>query len=99
MFGDPSHSHARRLSNAVLDNSAHASVAALQWMLLTRQSALLREYGGSIPCFLAACMGSFIDLDHFLMARSISLEVTRWESGVVLVHIVTLKLPRAMCSS
>eukprot|EP00048_Salpingoeca_helianthica_P005596 m.89418 g.89418 ORF g.89418 m.89418 type:complete len:201 (+) comp13658_c0_seq4:96-698(+) len=63
-----------RLGNALLDNGTHASAAALQWLLMTHHSPALREHANIFTFVLAACMGSFIDLDHFLAAHSLSLK-------------------------
>lgn len=73
LLGDSVHFPAR-LANALADTSTHASVSALQWLLLTRHAPALREHAGPLFLAAAACMGSAIDVDHFLAARSLSLQ-------------------------
>ncbi|XP_011687275.1 PREDICTED: transmembrane protein C5orf28 isoform X1 [Wasmannia auropunctata] len=56
-------------ARAAFDNATHATVGGLTWTLivvLSRQS-IARNLGSIFSCFLLA---SFIDLDHFVAARS-----------------------------
>ncbi|KAH0946600.1 hypothetical protein HN011_010463 [Eciton burchellii] len=57
------------LERAVFDNVTHATIGGLTWMLIVilSRKSLMRNLDSIFSCFLLA---SFIDLDHFIAARS-----------------------------
>lgn len=57
----------------MVDNGTHGLVGALSWGAVTMTtSSPLTQISGMI---LAGVLSSFLDIDHFLMARSYRLEV------------------------
>lgn len=60
---------------AIFDNTTHAIIGGLTWLIISLQirnkNVLIRVY----EIFLCAFIASIIDLDHFIMARSIHLKV------------------------
>lgn len=57
-----------RLVRAIMDNGSHFTVAMLTWLILSSPVINLKEI------LLTGLMASLIDLDHFLAARSMSLQ-------------------------
>lgn len=65
----------RPVLRAIFDNSTHALVGALSWsaiVVLSKKSVMQNLTQISI-CFF---MSSFIDLDHFIAAKSWKLDVS-----------------------
>jgi hypothetical protein len=63
------------LERAVFDNVTHATIGGLTWMLIVilSRKSLMRNLDSIFSCFLLA---SFIDLDHFIAARSWHIHVS-----------------------
>lgn len=57
---------------AVLDNSVHAVIALWSWAIVIG----LRKKSDFYEVLLAGFLASAVDLDHFYMARSLSLKVS-----------------------
>jgi len=58
---------------AVSDSTVHASVASIAWLAVTADNVTLLTILQSVLCGL---LSSAIDLDHFIAAGSISLQVS-----------------------
>jgi hypothetical protein len=61
-----------RLQRALVDSTAHASVAGIGWGAATWPPPSQSRYLGEV--LLSAILASIIDLDHFIAARSFELE-------------------------
>jgi hypothetical protein len=53
--------------NAILDNSSHAFIGLVSWLIVTWPTLNLNNL------VICTCMASFIDLDHFISAKSMYL--------------------------
>eukprot|EP00047_Mylnosiga_fluctuans_P010073 m.14477 g.14477 ORF g.14477 m.14477 type:complete len:204 (+) comp2938_c0_seq2:256-867(+) len=73
------------LLRALVDSGAHALTAGWQWLLLSRIAPLERVSGP--PYLLLACvLGSVLDADHFIAARSLSLKAAVSQPQRPLLH-------------
>lgn len=64
-----------QLHKAFFDNLTHAAIAGVSWLIVCFQlkyESLLQTISEAFVC---SVLGSFIDLDHFLMAHSMHLKV------------------------
>lgn len=59
---------------AIFDNVTHCMIGGLSWLLVCTYCKKL-NYGVMIEVAVCAVIASLIDLDHFAMARSFSLQV------------------------
>lgn len=64
-----------RWMKAVIDSTIHASIAGLAWLTVTGDKLACKTIAQSILC---AFMSSAIDVDHFIAASSLSLEVGQY---------------------
>jgi len=62
-------------SRALCDSTVHAAVASVAWLAVTADQLTLFTLMQSAVCGL---LSSAVDLDHFIAAGSLSLEV-RWQ--------------------
>lgn len=60
---------------ALYDNGTHATIAAISWLIVCVWSRYKTVNQIGIETLICAIIGSAIDLDHFLVARSTSLKV------------------------
>lgn len=76
---------------AIFDNATHATIGGLTWMLIVvlSRKPLVRNLNSIFSCFLLA---SFIDVDHFIAARSWHIHVS---NGCKLNRHFTPKISRA----
>lgn len=77
VIGDLLVQHASlHIQKAIFDNFTHAAIAGISWIIVCfyfRCSDLYVVFSEVLACTM---IGSVIDLDHFLMARSVNLKVS-----------------------
>lgn len=72
-FGALGHSHSLTI-RAAIDNAAHATIAGATWTAASLIAQPLMSFQRVlIEALVAAIVGSAVDLDHFVAARSLSL--------------------------
>ena len=59
---------------ALTDSVTHGIIGGVSWMVVLGESALSRS--GVTQFFLGFILASVVDVDHFIMARSLKLQVT-----------------------
>lgn len=78
---EPNHYSWRAFTDSIL----HCCVAILTWVLVYfhngRKCFVLSNIIGE--CLLAGCFGSIVDADHFLVARTFSIEVSEVKSIII----------------
>lgn len=75
-IGDQGLKHGKTAATrAIFDNVTHAIVGGLTWAVILNLSKkpLIQNFSSIIWCF---CLSSFIDIDHFIAARSWKLSVS-----------------------
>ena len=60
-------------SRALCDSAVHAAVASLTWLAVTADHVTLLTL---LQCGLCGLLSSAVDVDHFIAARSLSLEAS-----------------------
>lgn len=76
VIGDVLVSHSKiKIFQAVFDNATHCMIGGLSWFLVCIYCKKI-NYGVIIEIIICAAISSLIDLDHFAMAKSFSLQVT-----------------------
>lgn len=63
------------LHKALLDNATHASIAGISWLIVCfrlKYENVLNILGEALGC---AALASVIDIDHFIVAKSMQLAV------------------------
>ncbi|XP_018396387.1 PREDICTED: transmembrane protein C5orf28 isoform X1 [Cyphomyrmex costatus] len=83
-------------ARAAFDNATHATVGGLTWMLIVvlSRKSIARNLNSIFSCFLLA---SFVDLDHFIAARSWHIHVSETQDATHLqkrpfLHCTTIPL-------
>lgn len=61
---------------AILDNSGHAWIAGLSW-LMVRLGNTINHRELIFEVFISSIIGSIIDLDHFIEAEKLTLKVSK----------------------
>lgn len=75
VIGDVLVSHSRiKIFQAVFDNVTHCMIGGLSWLLVCINCKKI-NHGVIIEIIVCAAIASLIDLDHFAMAKSFSLQV------------------------
>ena len=59
---------------SLTDSITHGIIGGVSWMIVLGESALSRS--GVTQFFLGIILASVVDVDHFIMARSLKLQVT-----------------------
>lgn len=65
-----------QLHKAFFDNLTHAAIAGISWLIVCFQLKYDSILKAASEAFVCSLLGSFIDLDHFLMAHSMHLKVS-----------------------
>lgn len=63
------------IHKALCDNGTHATIAAISWLIVCIHTKYKNVNQLCIEVIACAMIGSSIDLDHFLIAHSMSLKV------------------------
>lgn len=64
------------LHKALLDNATHAVIAGISWLIVCFRFKYENALQIALEVLGCAALGSLIDLDHFLAARSLRLKVS-----------------------
>lgn len=76
IIGDSIVSHSKiQIFQAIFDNATHSIIGGLSWFLVCVCS---KKYNSGVIVEVALCalIASLIDLDHFVVAKSLKLQVT-----------------------
>lgn len=65
-----------RIFQALVDNATHSIIGGLSWFLVSIYCKRY-SYGVIVEVAVSAMIASVIDLDHFAVAKSFSLQVTK----------------------
>jgi len=85
------------LLRALVDSTAHASVAGIGWGAATWPAQSQSNYIGEV--FLSAILASLVDLDHFIAAGSIDLKAAISLPARPFAHSVTFILSSAVVAA
>ena len=61
------------LAKAICDNAGHAAIAGLCWLIILDYNVRIRSL---IEVGICGVIGSLVDVDHFIHARSLYLKVS-----------------------
>ena len=62
---------------ALIDTFTHGSIGILSWavVVFSSNSFRINNFNSSFEVFICGCIATLIDVDHFIAARSLNLQV------------------------
>lgn len=78
----------KEVVKAVFDNATHALIGGLSWLIVCLNYRNRSAYLSLLEISVSTLLSSLIDLDHFIVSRSLSLKVCT--KAVEILYIIVL---------